>query len=91
MDTRTKPNRLAIGSVIVVTASIVLFYMMSILFGLSLGWILGLLLSSMVATVWMVIRILKDPYTTDKTFDEYFTRIVRTYAAMAKNNSRNTL
>ena len=44
---------------------------MSILFGLPLVSILGLLLSFMVASVWMVIRILKDPYTTDKTFDEY--------------------
>jgi len=59
-------------SVIVVTASVAMIYMMSILSGLPFGWILGLLLLSMVTTVWMVIRILKDPYSTDKTFDEYF-------------------
>lgn len=64
--------KLALRSVITVTGSITLIYMISILFGLPLGLILGLLLSSMVATVWMVIRILKDPYTTDKTFDDYF-------------------
>ncbi len=61
-----------LGSVIVVTASVAMIYMMSVLSGLPFGWILGLLLLSMVTTVWMVIRILKDPYSTDKTFDEYF-------------------
>jgi len=35
-------------------------------------WILGLLFCSMVATVWMAIRILKDPYSTVKSFDDYF-------------------
>lgn len=69
---KTKPPWLMLGSVIVLTASVAMIYMMSILSGLPFGWILGLLLLSMVTTVWMVIRILKDPYSTDKTFDEYF-------------------
>jgi hypothetical protein len=56
----------------VVTASVTFIYVMSLLFGLPFVWILGLLFSSMVATVWMVLRILKDPYSTDKTFDLYF-------------------
>jgi hypothetical protein len=72
VDTKTKPPWLGLGSVIVVAANATMIYLMSILFGLPLGWILGLLLSSMVAAVWMVIRILKDPYSTDKVFDEYF-------------------
>jgi hypothetical protein len=33
---------------------------------------LALLGLTFVAHVWMVIRILKDPYSTDKTFDEFF-------------------
>jgi hypothetical protein len=69
---KTKSPWLMLVSVIVVTASVAMIYMMSILSGLPFGWILGLLLLSMVTTVWMVIRILKDPYSTDKTFDEYF-------------------
>lgn len=72
MDTKMKPPWPALGPVIALSASVAMIYVMSILFGLPLGWIFGLLLSSMVATVWMVIRILKDPYSTDKTFDEYF-------------------
>ena len=27
---------------------------------------------SMAALIWMAIRILRDPYSTDKTFDEQF-------------------
>jgi hypothetical protein len=33
---------------------------------------LALCISAMMATGWMVIRILKYPNSTDKTFDEYF-------------------
>lgn len=62
----------SLGPVIAVAASVTLIYMMSILFGLPIEWILGLLLLSFWALVWMAIRILKDPYSTDKTFDEYF-------------------
>jgi hypothetical protein len=72
METNTKPYWPGLGSVIALSAGVAAMYMMSVLFGLPPGWIFGLLLSSMVATVWMVIRILKDPYATDKTFDEYF-------------------
>ena len=72
MDVKTKPRWLTLRAVIVVTASVTIIYMMSILLALPVRWILGLQLSAMVATVWMVIRILKDPYVTNKTFDEYF-------------------
>lgn len=72
MKTKAKPAWLALASAIVVTASIPLSYMLSIVIGLPLGWILGLLVLSMVATVWLVIRILKDPYKTRKTFDDFF-------------------
>ena len=64
--------RLKLGSVVAVAASITLIYMMSILFEAQLELILSLLLASFGAIVWMAIRILKDPYSTDKTFDDYF-------------------
>ena len=60
------------GEVISVTAGVTFLYLMSILCGLPVTWIFSLLMLSMAATVWMVIRILKDPYSTDKTFDDYF-------------------
>jgi len=49
-----------------------MIYMLSILFGLPFVWILALCISAMMATGWMVIRILKYPNSTDKTFDKYF-------------------
>ena len=67
-----KHHWLALESVIAVATGVAVIYMMSVLFELPVQWISGLFLSSMAATVWMVIRILKDPYSTDKTFDEYF-------------------
>jgi len=61
-----------LGTVIATAAGLTAFYLFSILFDLRLELILGLYLSSTVATLWMAVRILKDPYSTDKTFDEYF-------------------
>lgn len=63
---------LSLKSAIIVATGFVLTYMISILIELPISWILVLCLLSMVASVWMVIRILKDPYSTDKTFDEFF-------------------
>ena len=63
---------LSVGSVIVVAASTSLTYALSILFGLPLVCIIGLLLLSFGTIIWMAIRILKDPWSTDKTFDDYF-------------------
>jgi len=72
MATMVKHHCLALKSVIAAATGIVVIYMMSILFELSIQWVLGFLLLSLVATAWMVVRILKDPYSTDKTFDDYF-------------------
>jgi hypothetical protein len=63
---------LSLKSAIIVATGFILTYMISILIELPISWILVLCLLSMVASVWMVIRILKDPYSTDKTFDEFF-------------------
>jgi hypothetical protein len=65
-------NLLSLTSVIGVFTGITLAYLFSILAGASLVWVLGLFCSSMMALVWMVVRILKDPWSTNKTFDEYF-------------------
>jgi hypothetical protein len=67
-----KRKGLALGSVIAAAAGGTVIYMASVLTEAPPQWIFGLCLSSMTALVWMVVRILKDPYTTAKTFDKYF-------------------
>jgi hypothetical protein len=62
----------ALKTVLAVTAGVTMIYLLSILSGLPPGWIFGLCLSAIVALVWMTLRILKDPYSTNQTFDEYF-------------------
>ena len=69
---RMRQHRLALGSAIAATAAVTVIYAMSILFALPLACILVLCFSAMIAFVCMAIRILKDPYSTDKTFDQYF-------------------
>jgi len=49
-------------------------YVASMLIGLPFKWIFALCWSSIVAWVWMAIRILKDPDSIDRSFDEYFSR-----------------
>jgi len=71
-DDNMKHRWLAMETVIAVAAGATVSYLLSILFDMPLALILGLYLSATVAALWMVIRILKDPYTTNKTFDEYF-------------------
>lgn len=48
------------------------FYLVCVLLDMPSAWIFALCLSSMAATGWMAVGILKDPWSTDKTFDEYF-------------------
>lgn len=71
VNTKTRRGVLALGALILVTATIALFYLMSVLFGLLFGWILASLLSAVAAMVWLVARILKDAPAKDKPFDEY--------------------
>jgi hypothetical protein len=58
--------------VIVVATGVVLVYLTSIWMELPIEWILALYGLSMGATIWMVIRILKDPCSIEKTFYDYF-------------------
>jgi hypothetical protein len=67
-----KRQRTSLGTVIGSTSVIGLAYVMSVLIGLRDAIILGLLGLACVAIIWMVIRILKDPHTTNKTFDDQF-------------------
>jgi hypothetical protein len=50
----------------------VVIYLIGIFWRLPTEGILALYGLSITATVWMVIRILKDPWSTNKTFDDYF-------------------
>ncbi len=72
MNTKTRRGFLALGAVILVSATIALFYLMSALLGLLLGWILASLLSAVAAMVWSVARILKDAAAKEEPFAEYF-------------------
>ena len=72
MNAKTESIPPALTSVIVVTTSIALIYLISLLLSWPPLLIFALLLSAMGATGWMAIRILKDSYTTDKTFDQLF-------------------
>jgi len=67
-----KRQQTSLGTVIGSTSVIGLVYVMSIMMGLSDVIIWGLLGLACVAIIWMVIRILKDPHTTTKTFDDQF-------------------
>jgi hypothetical protein len=59
-------------TVIGITAIVTALYVTSMFLEMPLEIMLALLGLTFVAHVWMVIRILKDPYSTDKTFDEFF-------------------
>jgi len=63
---------LKLGSVVAAATTCAFIYIVSIILDLQWVIILGLFILSVVATIWMVLRILKDPYTTTKTFDDYF-------------------
>lgn len=63
---------ISLETVIASAGALALVYALSILFGLRLEIILCLYTAATAAMLWMVFRILKDPVSTDKTFDEYF-------------------
>ena len=69
---KTKYPWLSLNRIIVVAACFTITYMLSIMLELYLALILGLYLSATVTTLWMAFRILKDPYSTAKTFEEHF-------------------
>jgi hypothetical protein len=67
-----KSDGLSLQKVIMVAGVVSVLYLLAIMLGLPIQLIFSLLFSALVAIVWMALRILKDPYSTNKTFDEYF-------------------
>jgi hypothetical protein len=55
-------------------ASVTVIHMVNVAIDAPIELLAALWLASDVAIVWKAIRILKGPYTTDKTFDECFYR-----------------
>ena len=53
-------------------AGLTVLYVMSVMLQLSATVAFGLSALTTVATVWMAVRILKDPRSTNKTFDDEF-------------------
>jgi hypothetical protein len=67
-----KHERSNLNLVIGVTAGVTVVYLASVLVESPVQLIFGFGLFATLAIVWMAIKVLKDPYSTDKTFDEYF-------------------
>ena len=63
---------LKLKSVIVLASSVAVAYLIAISLNARLEWIYALYGSAVGACIWMALRILRDPYSTDKTFDDYF-------------------
>lgn len=62
----------SLGRVINVTTGIILVFLFALLLEPQPEVAFGLLALSWIATIWMTLRILKDPFTTDKSFDIQF-------------------
>ena len=71
-DNNLKRKPSTLGRVIATTAGVTVAYLMSVGLEARADVIFGLLGLTFAATVWMVVRILKDPYSTGKTFGEQF-------------------
>lgn len=67
-----KQPRISLGKVIGSTIAISVVYLVSAVSQMQYGVVLGLLGLAITATIWMVVRILKDPWQTNKTFDDQF-------------------
>jgi len=63
---------MSLKTVIITSGSLTLLYLLSLLLELPFILVLGLLLASIASLPYMAVRILKDPYSTPKTFEEYF-------------------
>lgn len=67
-----KWQRLSLGSVIGLATGICAIYVMSIILQSSATVVFGLSVLAVVATAWMVLRILNDPHPTHTTFSDQF-------------------
>ncbi len=62
----------SLETVVGVTAGITAFYLLSVILNWATDLILVLYGASIVGLWWMTIRILKDPHSTEKSFDQFF-------------------
>ena len=67
-----KRRRISLVEAMEITGAISVIYLISVVRKVPYVVMLSLLGLAFAAAVWMVPRILKDPYSTDKTFDEQF-------------------
>lgn len=63
---------LTLKTVISVTAGVAVLYPIGILLEVDFLWLFALFCLALGVTVWMVVRILNDLRSTDKTLDDYF-------------------
>jgi len=53
-----------------VATGVAVAYLIGVLLNVRLEWIYALYGLAVVACIWMAVRILKDPYSTDNTFED---------------------
>lgn len=67
-----KSDGVKLKPVIGAGAAATFVYLTSVAAGAPVPLIFALGFCAMAAMVWMAVHILKDPYSTDKTFDQFF-------------------
>lgn len=67
-----RQHRWALESIIGTVAGATVLYLMGVLFKVPGTLIFSAMLCLMFAIAWMAIKILKDAWSTQKTFDEFF-------------------
>jgi len=65
-------QRKSLGGVVGATAGISGVYLTNVLLQSRTEVVFVLFTLAVAATAWLVVRILKDPYSTEKTFDDQF-------------------
>jgi len=63
---------LKLNSVIILATSVAATYLIAISLNVRLEWVYALYGLSVGACIWMTLSILTDPWSTAKTFDDYF-------------------
>ena len=58
--------------VVILTTTVAVVYLLGLLLGVDFALVCVLYLLSLSTCIWMVLHILKEPYTTDKSFEDYF-------------------
>ena len=67
-----KQPKPSLDMVINLTVTIIMVYLLSVLVLPSAALAFGLCGLSLLATGWVALRILRDPYSTDKSFEDQF-------------------